>query len=45
MLPPVQSIDSAQSVSFPDEDRQRGGINLPASLMWRAQLEGYLFIN
>jgi len=39
MLPPVQSIESAESVSFPEEDRQKGSINLPASLMWRAQLE------
>jgi len=45
MLPPVQSIESAESVSFPEEDRQKGSINLPASLMWRAQLEGYLFMH
>ena len=45
MLPPVQSLDSAESVSFPEEDKQTGSINLPASLMWRAQLEGYFFIH
>ena len=45
MLPPFQSLDSAESVSFPEEDKQTGSINLPASLMWRAQLEGYLFIH
>ena len=45
MLPPVQSLDSAESVSFPEEEKQISSINLPASLMWKAQLEGYLFIH
>ena len=45
ILPPVQSMDSAESVSFPEEDKPTGNINLPASLMWRAQLEGYHFIH
>ena len=45
MLPPVQSLDSAESVSFPEEDKETNSINLPAALMWRAQLEGYLVIH
>lgn len=40
ILPPVQSINSAESVSFPGENKQAGNINLPASLMWRAQQQG-----
>lgn len=43
MLPPVQSLNGAESVSFPEEDNKTSSINLPASLMWKAQLEGYLF--
>lgn len=42
LSPPVHSINSTESVSFPEEDKPTGSINLPASLMWRAQLEGLL---
>ncbi|XP_078379699.1 uncharacterized protein LOC144662705 isoform X2 [Oculina patagonica] len=39
VLPPIPSVNSSESVSFPEEGKQTGNINLPASLMWRAQQE------
>lgn len=43
ILPPVPSVNSSESVSFPEVNKQTGNINLPASLMWRAQHQGYYF--
>ncbi|XP_058945497.2 adhesion G protein-coupled receptor L4 [Pocillopora verrucosa] len=37
MLPPVSSENSAEAVSFPKDAEQTNNINLPSSLIWRAQ--------